>query len=78
VGEVLVDCPFFVLEHLRLDGPPRRAADPGEMAILQCLSGAVQCAGERLSPGELGLLPAASSSASLAGTGELLRVSLPR
>lgn len=76
-GEVLVRCPFYVLERWELDGTPRRATEEGACAILAGLSGAPTLAGEALPPGAFALVPASSVDAEAAGTGTVLRIALP-
>lgn len=76
-GEVLVRCPYYVLERWELGGGgPRRATEAGECAILAGLDGTPTVQGEPLAVGAFVLTPATSDCA-VAGTGTVLRITLP-
>ena len=53
----LVRCPYFEIARWDLDAP-REAAPAGDFAVLTCLSGKVECAGETFGPGHSFLVPA--------------------
>ena len=78
-GEALVRHELFELEKWELR-EPRHGAARGEFAIVCCLSGAVECAGASIAPGEFFLLPACVEDRLLHPTASetaLLRITLP-
>lgn len=78
-GEALVRDTLFHLERWEL-GATREAAPPGEMAIVGCVSGSVECAGTALQAGGFFLVPAALEDRVLrprADATVLLRVTVP-
>ncbi|MEY2563724.1 MAG: mannose-6-phosphate isomerase [Verrucomicrobiota bacterium] len=79
-GETLVRQEFFDVEKWSLDGA-REIAPPGRFAIVVCLTGALECAGMELKPGDFFLLPAELPERAVKPMGSdvsLLRVTLPR
>ncbi len=79
VGESLLNDALFAIDKWEL-AEARAAAEPGRMGIIVCLSGIIQCAGVRLRPGEMFLVPAALEERALrpcAENSSLLRITLP-
>lgn len=56
-GETLLRHSLFQVERWELD-EPREACGPGTFAIIGCLTGAIDCAGVMIEPGEFFLVPA--------------------
>jgi mannose-6-phosphate isomerase len=78
-GEMLVQCPHFVVEKWNLEGA-RRASGQSAFALFVCLSGMVKAGELSLGPGKFFLVPAVAAATELQpgapGT-SLLRVTLP-
>ena len=77
-GETVVSCPLFQVERWTLAAP--RTDTSTEGVIFTVLSGGVECAGDRFSPGEFFILPAAASRRTLTPTApdtSLLRTTIP-
>lgn len=75
----LVESPYFAVERWELDAP-REAAPKGDFAVVTCLSGKVECAGEVFGPGHFFLVPAGLDDRLLkpeAPCTALLRTTLP-
>jgi mannose-6-phosphate isomerase len=78
-GELLVRNKSFEVQKWRLDAQ-RAVAPLGQFAIVLCLTGALQCAGVDLTPGDFFLVPASLQGRSIYPRGEgtsLLRVTIP-
>lgn len=82
VGGTIAECPSFRVERWPL--PEARAAltdAVGRAAIFTCLSGGVECMGERYRPGDFFLVPAALADAATVAPREkdtvVLRTTLP-
>lgn len=56
-NDPLVQCEYFAINRWELDAP-REAAPEGDFAVITCLSGRVECAGETFGPGQFFLVPA--------------------
>ncbi|MDD5349120.1 MAG: class I mannose-6-phosphate isomerase [Chthoniobacteraceae bacterium] len=75
----LIECPYFAIERWDLDAP-REAAPSGDFAVITCLSGKIECAGETFGPGHFFLVPATLEDRLLkpaAPHTALLRTTLP-
>ena len=78
-GETIVSCPLFQVARWPLSAPRTDTGDDG--VIFTILSGGVECAGEKILPGEFFLLPAAARDRTLTPTEpdtSLLRTTIPR
>ena len=78
-GELLVRHELFEVQKWNLDSA-RDIAPFGQFAIVLCLTGALQCAGVDLTPGNFFLVPASLQDRSIHPRGEdtsLLRVTIP-
>lgn len=61
---VVAECPYFRVEKWNLSEARTALADTGERgAIFTCLSGALECMGERFRPGDFFLVPAVLADA---------------
>jgi mannose-6-phosphate isomerase len=75
-GQVIA-CEYFEIARWRL-GAPRRAAPPGEMAILCVVGGRARCGSDELTPGDVVLVAAGGElTVEPLGSAELLQVTLP-
>ena len=77
-GDVLVDCPLFVVEKWKLTEP--RVSPGPRFAIFAVVEGAVECAGARYDRGAFFLLPATATDRHLRPLTEntaLLRTTIP-
>ena len=65
VQGLVAECPYFRVEKWTLNGGTRTALSDtgGRGAIFTCLSGAIECMGERYRPGDFFLVPAVLADA---------------
>ena len=78
-SEPLVECEYFRIDHWALDAD-REAVQAGEFAVITCLTGAIECAGERFGPGEFFIVPASLADRTLKPLqpgSTLLRTTIP-
>jgi mannose-6-phosphate isomerase len=77
-GDALVHCDVLAVDRWRLDAP-RRATDPGECAIVCCLTGTVTVGGVPLVPGAFAFAPADAVDPVVHPDGDatVLRIALP-
>ena len=61
---IVADCPHFHVEKKHLAGPTP-ATEPGDFAIITCLTGGVECEGVTMNPGSFLLVPACIQGALL-------------
>ena len=61
---IVADCPHFHVEKKHLAGPTL-ATEPGDFAIITCLTGSVECEGVTMNPGSFLLVPACIQGALL-------------
>lgn len=79
-GELLVKHKLFEIQKWKLDSP-REATPPGQFAIVNCLTGSLNCADVDLHPGGFFLVPASLQDRQLqprANGTTLLRVTQPK
>ncbi len=81
-GGVVAECPYFRVEKWSLTEARTALADTrGRGAVFTCLSGAVECVGERYRPGDFFLVPAVLADAASVGPKApgtvVLRTTLP-
>ena len=79
VGESMVQHPLFHIDKWGLESP-RQGAEPGQLAVICCVSGSIECAGITQHAGGLFLLPASLTDRTLRPlepSTYLLRVTVP-
>ena len=79
-GETLVNNELFLIDKWQLE-QERELVESGRFAIVVCLTGEIECAGRKFTPGDFFLVPAQLKDRIIAPIGtdaSLLRVTMPR